>query len=153
MSRESPAPDKVLMSVVQRIGIVPGWISSASRSALRRSDCSFESAGAANAAESACNGSTCVLAMLADRKHNAEGGQQRTFRSLNLSSLLPLYYGLQRSAPGLLIQSDRRMTQAAQHSQGIQTLLEAEKEAAKIVQQARQCLYRRPSQHLAPRLI
>ncbi|KAF9499582.1 V-type ATPase, partial [Pleurotus eryngii] len=28
--------------------------------------------------------------------------------------------------------------QAAQHSQGIQTLLEAEKEAAKIVQQARQ---------------
>ena len=29
--------------------------------------------------------------------------------------------------------------QAAQHSQGIQTLLEAEKEAAKIVQQARQC--------------
>lgn len=31
--------------------------------------------------------------------------------------------------------------QAAQHSQGIQTLLEAEKEAAKIVQQARQCNY------------
>ena len=30
--------------------------------------------------------------------------------------------------------------QAAQHSQGIQTLLEAEKEAAKIVQQARQCI-------------
>ena len=29
--------------------------------------------------------------------------------------------------------------QAAQQSQGIQTLLEAEKEAAKIVQQARQC--------------
>ena len=30
-------------------------------------------------------------------------------------------------------------SQAAQHSQGIQTLLEAEKEAAKVVQQARQC--------------
>ena len=29
--------------------------------------------------------------------------------------------------------------QAAQQSQGIQTLLEAEKEAAKVVQQARQC--------------
>lgn len=31
--------------------------------------------------------------------------------------------------------------QAAQQSQGIQTLLEAEKEAAKIVQQARQCMH------------
>jgi hypothetical protein len=31
------------------------------------------------------------------------------------------------------------LTQAAQQSQGIQTLLEAEKEAAKIVQEARQC--------------
>lgn len=31
--------------------------------------------------------------------------------------------------------------QAAQQSQSIQTLLEAEKEAAKIVQQARQCLF------------
>ena len=30
-------------------------------------------------------------------------------------------------------------TQAAQQSQSIQTLLEAEKEAAKVVQQARQC--------------
>jgi len=30
-------------------------------------------------------------------------------------------------------------TQAAQQTQGIQTLLEAEKDAAKIVQQARQC--------------
>jgi hypothetical protein len=29
--------------------------------------------------------------------------------------------------------------QAAQHSQGIQTLLEAEKDAAKVVQEARQC--------------
>ncbi len=31
------------------------------------------------------------------------------------------------------------LVQAAQQSQGIQTLLEAEKEAAKVVQQARQC--------------
>lgn len=30
--------------------------------------------------------------------------------------------------------------QAAQHSQGIQTLLEAEKDAAKVVQEARQCM-------------
>lgn len=33
------------------------------------------------------------------------------------------------------------VSQAAQHSQGIQTLLEAEKEAAKIVLQARQCVW------------
>jgi hypothetical protein len=32
-----------------------------------------------------------------------------------------------------------RRNQAAQQSQGIQTLLEAEKEAAKIVEQARLC--------------
>lgn len=32
-------------------------------------------------------------------------------------------------------------SQAAQQSQGIQTLLEAEKEAAKIVQKARTCMF------------
>ncbi|KAF9245241.1 H+-ATPase G subunit-domain-containing protein [Melanogaster broomeanus] len=37
-----------------------------------------------------------------------------------------------------LLPDSSRHPQAAQHSQGIQTLLEAEKEAAKIVQQARQ---------------
>ena len=31
------------------------------------------------------------------------------------------------------------VTKSAQQSQGIQTLLEAEKEAAKVVRQARQC--------------
>jgi Vacuolar (H+)-ATPase G subunit len=33
------------------------------------------------------------------------------------------------------------LVQAAQQSQGIQTLLEAEKEAAKVVQKARECQY------------
>ncbi|KAF7356707.1 V-type proton ATPase subunit G [Mycena venus] len=37
---------------------------------------------------------------------------------------------------------------SAQQSQGIQTLLEAEKEAAKIVQQARQCASSTPSSRM-----
>jgi hypothetical protein len=53
-------------------------------------------------------------------------------------SLAPKWYALSDPFNTLT-----HLIQSAQQSQGIQTLLEAEKEAAKIVQQARQC----PSPH------
>lgn len=62
---------------------------------------------------------------------------------LNVSSpLSTIRYG--NTVAFQLLTEAHRVGQAAQHSQGIQTLLEAEKEAAKIVQQARQCMPQHP---------
>lgn len=59
--RESPAPEIVVISVVQSTGIRFGCFSRASRKEANREACSEESAGTANAAERACNGSKDAL--------------------------------------------------------------------------------------------
>ena len=61
---ESPAFDKVLMSVPQRTGIGLGCASRCSRSVLSTSACSFESEGAARAADNVWRGSKGAVAML-----------------------------------------------------------------------------------------
>ena len=58
-------------------------------------------------------------------------------RSFNTPSFRPPWSVLSHNTQTPLT----RRVQAAQQSQSIQTLLEAEKEAAKVVQQARQCTY------------
>ncbi len=65
-------------------------------------------------------------------------------RSLNLAPPLSSILSYHGKSPlpqlSLAIYSfPKQIEQAAQHSQGIQTLLEAEKDAAKVVQEARQC--------------
>lgn len=57
-------------------------------------------------------------------------------RSFNTPSFRPPWSVLSCTARTVLTRS----AQAAQQSQSIQTLLEAEKEAAKVVTQARQCM-------------
>ena len=61
---ESPAPDTVLMRVVHRIGMGPGCASSDSRSVVRRSACSLESAVTARAALRVWRGSAELPAIL-----------------------------------------------------------------------------------------
>ena len=62
-------------------------------------------------------------------------------RSLNLTPTTISYHIMASPPPFAALLYTRFLTyrQAAQHSQGIQTLLEAEKDAAKVVQEARQC--------------
>jgi hypothetical protein len=57
------------------------------------------------------------------------------------SSLAQPWYVPRPDHPCTIAYRPRLASQAAQQSQGIQTLLEAEKEAAKVVQQARQCTF------------
>ena len=60
----------------------------------------------------------------------------RAYTTFRMQGIGPLRH---RCTLVYVIHTDNLLLQAAQQSQGIQTLLEAEKEAAKIVQQARQC--------------
>lgn len=66
LSTESPAFDKVLISVEHRTGMGLGWASRFSRRVLSASACSLESAGAARAADRALKGSKGAPAMLLD---------------------------------------------------------------------------------------
>ena len=59
-TNESPAPDRVLIRVEHKMDRL-GWFSKDSRSVASKSACSFESAGAASAAESCDRGSTEAL--------------------------------------------------------------------------------------------
>ena len=63
-SNDSPAPVRVLIKVVHRIGMGLGWASRFSRKTLSRSDCSFELGGTAKAAERACNGSNGAFVVI-----------------------------------------------------------------------------------------
>ena len=60
----------------------------------------------------------------------------RAYSAFRMQGIGPLRH---RCALGYLTDADNLLLQAAQQSQAIQTLLEAEKAAAKIVQEARQC--------------
>lgn len=164
---ESPAPDTVLMRVVHRIGMGPGCTSSDSRSVVRRSACSLESAGTARAALRVWRGSTglpailCCVAQLRVLVPPLASAQCCAGSMLARSSVLcaspvqrlvarrrlrqrSLKHSLSCDRDGQCARSPvpdavLSLLQSSQQSQSIQTLLEAEKEAAKTVQQARQC--------------
>lgn len=148
---ESPAPDTVLTRVVHRIGIGPGCTSRDSRSVARRSACSLESAGTARAALRVWRGSTglpAIVVLCSCRCSFPRASAQLLARSSVLCAS-PVYgrsfnHSLSCDRDGQYALSRlccraESFLKSAQQSQSIQTLLEAEKEAAKTVQQARQC--------------
>lgn len=158
---ESFAPDTVLMRVVQRIGMGLGLASRDSRKTARRSACFLESAGTWSAAESALRGSnefpaislssTCSVraASLFVCSHGQTwGAEQAARRATTTEAEFQLRgpnsttndHGTSLSSVVVVRRACADApSQAAHNSQGIQTLLEAEKDAATIVQGARQC--------------
>jgi hypothetical protein len=72
--------------------------------------------------------------------HTLLGGPEFESRTTAFHQDFISYHGNESSSAALLYYTRfLRCRQAAQHSQGIQTLLEAEKDAAKVVGEARQC--------------